>query len=92
MCVHALKVTSFKHLDQFIQCYRVNPLLSCMCIESPSEPFITLLGPPVESGDAAPIATCTSTGFWPADINMTWTVHGGPIEPALNQKVKIICS
>ena len=55
--------------------------------ETPSEPSITLLGPPVESADVVSIATCTFTGFWPADINMTWTLQGGPIEPALNQKV-----
>ena len=54
---------------------------------APSEPFITLLGPLVESEDTASIARCTSTGFWPADINMTWTMQGGPVEPALNSKV-----
>jgi len=48
---------------------------------------VTLLGPPVESGDVASIATCTSTGFWPTDINITLTAQGGPVEQALNQKV-----
>jgi len=56
-------------------------------VEPPSKPSVTLLGPPVESGDVAAIARCTSTGFWPADINITWTAQEGPVEQALNQKV-----
>ena len=56
-------------------------------IVQPSEPSISLLGPPVESDNVASIARCTSVGFWPSDINMTWTMQDGPAEPAINQKV-----
>jgi len=50
----------------------------------PSEPSVSILGPPVESDNVASIARCTSDGFWPADINMTWTMQEGSAEQAIN--------
>jgi len=62
-------------------------LKNLICLETPSLPTVTILGPSVEGGDAASIARCTTTGFRPADINITWTIEGGPTNTSLHELV-----
>ena len=47
---------------------------TCLCLEQPQQPTITLLGSPLEDRNATAIARCTTSGFWPESINVNWTL------------------
>jgi len=52
----------------------------CMCYttDRPTRPTVTLMTTKTEGEPAAPIATCSTSGFSPRNINVTWQLEGTP--------------
>ena len=44
--------------------------------DRPARPSVTLLTTTMEGEPAAPIATCSTSGFSPGNINVTWQLEG----------------
>jgi len=48
----------------------------------PSPPFLVLTNPLVDGTHITTLATCSSSGFRPANINVIWLLEGGSSEVA----------
>ena len=50
----------------------------------PSRPIIETSSNVIESKEANAIANCTTFGFSPSDITVSWTLQGGTSQPDIN--------
>ena len=52
-----------------------------LCTDRPSRPNVNVLATQTEYSPVASIARCTSSGFNPATITLTWQLENGPAMP-----------
>jgi len=62
-------------------CHLLNKCLLLLCTDRPARPSVTVLAAQTEDSPVASIARCTSSGFSPATITLTWRLENGPAMP-----------
>ena len=58
----------------------------------PSTPVVNVIGTLTAGNAASNIAQCTSTGFRPPDVGVSWKLDGGNLEPVTNPLVSPIAN
>jgi len=63
----------YKHVN-------VHLILNIVSVVRPPAPSVTVTNPLVDETHVTTLATCSSSGFRPGTINVTWLLEGGPTE------------
>jgi len=64
-------------LDKYVN---VIMIINIASVVHPSAPSVTVTNPLVDETQVTTLATCSSSGFRPGTIDVTWLLEGGPTE------------
>jgi len=62
------------------KCVNVNIILNIVSVVRPPAPSVTVTNPLADETPVSTLATCSSSGFRPGTIDVTWLLEGGPTE------------